>query len=316
LYGGECGFSEAEDKYTCICPKGRSGENCETGVVSNLEDYNGPCYRDSDCGMNGLCVRSHDAKATESSGINTKITQCLCPLGWGGDNCEATCGSLNCQHGSSCRFDDPEDITHANDYTEAGAYCECTGDKYKGRECEIQVEKCPGTNGMECLYGGQCVGSQEDGDVDFYNCACPPSRMGSRCEKANPNYSKKSPFANPPPDLYSRPEVASKAKMDPSDPNFIIVGVVVLVFLLFVPAILFLLGKNRRRRLRKQNAVVESLDDTTEATDNVAKTNGNDDVPPAVEQEQEIFDYDTAGVVDVNLDENEPVPLPKDKEIV
>jgi len=317
LYGGECGFSEGEEKYTCICPKGRSGEHCETGEVSTIEDYNGACFRDSDCGNSGLCVRSHDAKATESSGINTKVTQCLCPLGWGGDNCEIRCGSLNCQHGSSCRFDDPDDITHANDYAEAGAYCECKDDNYKGRECEIMVTKCPGTNGMECLYGGQCIGSQEDEDVDFYTCACPPSRMGSRCEKANPNYSKQSPFGEAVSDLNNGPTIASKGQMDPMDPNLIVVGVVVLLFLLFVPAILFLLGKNKRRRLRKQNTSVEEiLDDTTETTDGVSKMNGNDAVPPAGEQEQEIFDYDTAGVVDVNLDENEAVPLPKDKEIV
>ena len=31
---------------------------------------------------------------------------------------------------------------------------------------------------------------------------------------------------------------------------------------------------------------------------------------------EDIFDYDTDGVVNVNLDENEPVELPKDKQIV
>ena len=39
--------------------------------------------------------------------------------------------------------------------------------------------------------------------------------------------------------------------------------------------------------------------------------NGNGEV-----DSEEMFDYDSNGVVDVNLDETEPVPLPKDKQIV
>merc|ERR1719157_31371 len=35
---------------------------------------------------------------------------------------------------------------------------------------------------MDCLYGGSCVGSEDDTDEDFYTCACPSNREGKHCE--------------------------------------------------------------------------------------------------------------------------------------
>jgi len=61
-----------------------------------------------------------------------------------------------------------------------------------------------------------------------------------------------------------------------------------------------------------------SLDDAFSGGDKETEgssTNLND----SIEQDQDgedIFDYDTQGVVDVNLDECEPVALSKDKQIV
>ena len=327
LYGGECVvFDESSEEYKCECPKNRSGKNCEIGVVSTIEDYNGPCYNDEDCEHGGLCIRDHDSEATEETGMETKTTQCLCSLGWGGDNCETSCDTLNCQHGSSCRFPSADDISHANDSPEDGAFCECP-DNYKGRECEIAFQTCPGSDVMECLYGGQCIGSQEDGDGDFYNCACPAGRLGSRCEIIDYDYKPSKGDST-----YTEMKPPSSSSSSDAQyrigPNIVVVTMSVLVVLLAIPFMLLLCRRNRLRKnaANAQVSASECLDDgfsaTTESTDskvndkghsngNSAVTNGNGE--PASD---DIFDYDTDGVVNVNLDENEPVLLSKDKQIV
>lgn len=328
LYGGDCViFDEFSEEYKCYCPNGRSGDNCENGLASTIEDYNGACYQDEDCFNGGLCISNHDAKGTEETGMQTKTTQCLCSLGWGGDNCEYRCNTLNCQHGSSCRFPSADDITHANDSKEDGAFCECQ-DNYKGRECEIGVQKCPGSNSMECLYGGQCIGSQEYGDGDFYTCACLGGRMGDHCEKIDYDYK---PFNDDKVYTSTTPSSSSNNSfLDQAEvlgPNIIIVSFSVLAFLMVIPVTLIFCRSHRQRKnaANVQQSVLECLDDgfdgtasaTTETTDSKdngnGATNGNGKGKPASE---DIFDYDTDGVVNVNLDENEPVLLSKDKQIV
>jgi len=324
LFGGECVYSDDLGGYGCDCPKGRSGLNCEQGQISTLEDYNGPCFSDADCDNGGLCTRIHDAKTTAATGMNTKTTQCLCPLGWGGDNCESRCDSLNCQHGSSCRFADP-DIDHANDSSSNGSYCACS-ESYKGRECEIAVNKCPGSNGMECLYGGTCIGSEEDTDGDFYTCACPPGRMGDQCEFADPSSGNASPSAGSIPSGV-KPKPALKLSGKELDENILIVSMAVLVFLLFIPVTLCLLRKNRIKKeleRERQEAALGDMGDKDIASDTNGEssvtTNGESsssvETPNVDAVSEDIFDYDTEGVVNVNLDENEPVELPKDKQIV
>lgn len=314
LYGGSCTFREESNEYGCACTKGRSGKYCETGVVSSIEDYNGACNADADCQHGGLCVRSHDAETTEKTDMLSKTTKCLCPIGWGGSNCETRCNSLKCQHGSTCRFNDG-DVTHANDTPEANAYCECPNDSYKGKECEIAVVKCPGDNGMECLYGGECIGSQEDEDGDLYSCACPPGRTGVRCEQKDPNYR---PFL-PSPDRgqYKPPAIATSQSARDIDMNILVVGTVSLAFLLFVPCTIYFLGRNRRRKEAAKATIAESsIDDgsiPTEQNGDDAAANGS---PANGVHSEDIFDYDGEGVVNVSLDETEPVALGKDKQIV
>ena len=173
MYGGLCEISIdsaniANSKYICRCPTGRDGPQCENGITSStIQDYNGPCYVDDDCDNQGICSEKHDAQTTEETGMTTKITYCQCKSGYGGDNCELSCDSLKCQHGSSCRFHSTTagDVTHANDETETGAYCDCISSYsvdtvknsmqlYKGQECEIELKICPdrGDNELECLY--------------------------------------------------------------------------------------------------------------------------------------------------------------------
>lgn len=198
LWGGECvaeDEDEAENYYTCECPVGRYGASCEKEAGINprpdqdaIANVIGLCRDDGDCNNGGLCVLSHDVENTAAMGVTTKRSQCLCTLGWGGDACEIPCRTLSCQHGSSCRFA-AEDVSHANDATEAGAYCACDAARFKGQECEIAVQKCPGLGGVECLYGGECI-PERPGELaaEIYTCACPPGRMGARCETLDPEY--------------------------------------------------------------------------------------------------------------------------------
>lgn len=323
LFGGECVEDEnASKKYTCDCPKNRSGEYCESGVQSTIEDYNGTCNEDDDCFNGGLCIKEHDAKKTEETGMLTKQTHCLCKTDFGGDNCEFKCESLECQHGSSCRFSSSEDITHANDSTESGAFCDCKDDHYKGRECEIAVQKCPGTFGMECLYGGSCVGPLDDRDGNFYTCDCPTGRKGTFCEMVD---TYKAPTAPPKTNFggnsnFSSPNKntgmsTSNMSESQSAPSIVLISVIVSAFLLVVPLTLILLRRNRYRRNAESNkTVADTIDGASATTDdilNVGGANAGQNVGG-----EDIFDYDTEGVVDVKLDENEPVELPKDKQIV
>jgi len=306
LYGGTCVFREEENEYGCACPDGRSGAYCEAGTDSTIEDYNGACYEDGDCLNGGLCVRKHDAETTAATNMVTKETKCICSLGWGGDNCEFRCTSLSCQHGSTCRFKQ-DDITHDNDSGEAGAYCDCPDNKYKGMECEIKVEKCPGDDDMECLYGGQCIGSEEDADGNFYNCACPPGRIGVHCEKIDALYNPYSSGNNAP---YTPPTITTQASRRDIDQNIVTVAIVSLIFLFVAPCTVFFLGRHRRRKAAAKETVADSVEEQAPTPPVEEEANGK------AAQSEDIFDYDGEGVVNINLDENEPVLLPKDKQIV
>ena len=303
LWGGTCVDNEGD--WICECPAGRSGDSCEAGADSTIDDYNGPCYQDSECQNEGLCVRSHDAEESAKTGMNSKITQCLCPLGFGGDNCEHRCESLNCQHGSSCRFHSGEEISHANDSPDNGAFCDCTDLSFKGKECEIAFVKCP--DGLECLYGGSCIGSESDEDANVYSCACPAGFTGTQCEIRDQSISSGSGLNT------GGSNTGGFKQRLATDVNIFVVTVCVVVFLCFVPAVLFVL-KRRRDKIRAELAVggleLKEFDAEFEAT---TESNGNGTDSGV---EEELFDYDGDGVVNVDLNDSEPVPLPKDKQIV
>jgi len=205
LYGGKCTMDLDEQtllsiqRVYCTCPAGRSGDVCQIGTISTIQDYNGSCRDDTDCQNGGLCVHKHDADTTAQTGMDTKFTYCHCKAGFGGETCEQKCDSLGCQHGSSCRFHTVDNVDSASakdPSTEPGAYCDCdnTGlkgnglndGKFKGLECEIEVERCPPSPlspTWECLYGGTCVGSEDDaGHDNLWSCSCPKHREGKQCE--------------------------------------------------------------------------------------------------------------------------------------
>jgi hypothetical protein len=230
---------------------------------------------------------------------------------------------LNCQHGSSCRFPSVDDITHANDTPEAGAYCDCADSPFKGKECEVAFTKCP--DGTECLYGGQCIGSEEDDDnADEYQCACPPGRMGMQCEKMDHTWKGDDNAYTP----HSTHTVGA-SQMD-VDPSILGVSIAAGLILAIIPIVLLCLKRNREKQKSAVNDIANEClhdleDTTTAASETDSKTNGNgtnghtangNGVSNGEVHKDDYFDYDNDGVVNVDLDETEAVPLPKDKQIV
>jgi len=350
LYGGECKLDDGDggESYHCSCTKGRSGNVCQTGTSSDIQDYNGSCLADSDCGKNGLCIHKHDAKTTEATGMTTKNTYCQCSSGYGGDNCELNCDSLRCQHGSSCRFHKADDVTHANDKSDGGSYCDCgnTGidgkndGKYKGLECEIEVQVCPSADGgsgtnkeqtMECLYGGSCVGSQDDTDGNFYNCDCPINRMGTHCEILDPkmaNNNNKEVYGggktnNNNSIIQNNNDVLlSQEQKIPT--NVIVYGLFVIFFsivIIVLGLMMYTKSKRQKQNLESQRAVSESLDDTFNGNDDKEeeeKEKNNEDLDGGIVDDG-FYDSNSGGdsgdnndddIVNVNLDDDEP-PHPK-----
>jgi len=343
-------MNDGGESYHCSCTKGRFGDVCQSGTTSDIQDYNGSCLADSECGSNGLCIHKHDSKITEETGMATKNTYCQCSSGYGGDNCELDCDSLRCQHGSSCRFHKADDVTHANDKSDGGAYCDCgnTGidgkkdGKYKGLECEIEVQVCPGAGGdtnkeqrMECLYGGSCVGSQDDTDGNFYNCDCPTSRMGTHCEiidvkEANINnkevYGGGKTNNN---NIIQNNNDVLLSQQQKIPTNVIVYGSFVVLFLIVIIVLgLIMCMKSKRRKQnlesqRSQNAISESLDEIFNDTDNkeVKIESNNEDLDGGIVNDGFYNSNgdgggggdnkdDTEGIVNVNLDDDEP-PHPK-----
>jgi len=308
LNGGKCVPSgDPVDSYSCDCPDGWSGKSCEAGQQSTIVDWNGACNVNTDCLNGGLCIRDHDAKTTQETGMVTKQTHCLCTASWGGDNCEFECNSLTCQHGSSCRFRDPDD-----DAIVAGAYCDCKSDMYAGKECEIPVQKCPGTNMMECFHGGICVPSEES---DFYFCSCPPGRKGERCEIQDNTVNPLNPSSgfgnNNSNNLSSNSNEVSSTSSAVPTPVAILTGLTLSMTLIALATFVFF-----HKRGGKRSAALEGgVEDFTNGGDK--STNESDGFNVTIEEGdigEDVFDYDTNGVVDVNLDE--PVELATGKQLV
>jgi hypothetical protein len=295
LYGGVCEISVdstniQNSKYICRCPNGRNGTNCENGTTSSIKDYNGPCFDDDDCNNQGICADKHDAATTEETGMTTKTKYCQCKSGYGGDNCELSCDSLKCQHGSSCRFHSATatDATHANDETDTGAYCDCIGSYsvdtaknniqlYKGQECEIELKICPGDNKMECLYGGSCVGSQDDTDGDFYTCDCPPNRIGKHCEIYG--YTNENNVINNNNNDVIVSSSSSSADTRTNNTKVLASGALIVLssIIIIIVGVMFFTKRRRAKNLQasQRAAAADALDDSFNNNNN--NNNNNDD---------------------------------------
>ncbi|KAL1131528.1 hypothetical protein AAG570_011145, partial [Ranatra chinensis] len=140
--GGTC-FNTGQGSYTCACPAGYTGTDCETKIDGCSHN---PCRN------GGTCV--------DSAGGYT----CRCSRQWGGTHCETvavTCGDLPCQNGATC-----EDNS-------GGYKCSCPPG-FSGQECQHEIDYCADT---PCQNGGSCTPL-----LGSYTCACPTGFVGHRCQ--------------------------------------------------------------------------------------------------------------------------------------
>ncbi|XP_035660544.1 neurogenic locus notch homolog protein 1-like isoform X2 [Branchiostoma floridae] len=134
---------DGQDRYTCDCPPGWEGRNCEREINKCASS---PCKNNATC---------HGGQYEFS---------CHCAAGWEGKTCEIStdeCVSSPCQNFGLC-----EDRHH-------GYTCVCEPG-WEGLHCEIEVNEClpnPCQNSGEChdLQGG-------------YRCDCQPGWEGPHCE--------------------------------------------------------------------------------------------------------------------------------------
>ncbi|KAM9812844.1 delta-like protein C isoform 2-T2 [Syngnathus typhle] len=135
--------------YTCRCPPGYAGSNCE--MKANRCSSN-------PCANGGECVDSGSDQADAAA--------CRCRPGFAGPRCQTNvddCASNPCRNAGTCA-DGVADFT-----------CTCALG-FGGKDCSLRSSPC---DRFPCLNGGRCF-AHFSGPV----CQCPPGFMGARCEDA------------------------------------------------------------------------------------------------------------------------------------
>ncbi|XP_061084595.1 protein delta homolog 2 [Conger conger] len=149
--GATC-FTNDSGDYSCFCPEGFHGKNCEMKT--------GPCQRTrSPCKNGGLCE--------DSNGFAPELS-CRCLAGFVGARCEEDvddCLMRPCANGASC-------VDGVNRFS-----CECPAG-FSGRFCTVNDDDCAG---RPCRNGGRCLDR-----VAAFQCLCPPGFDGPTCEGATP----------------------------------------------------------------------------------------------------------------------------------
>ncbi|KAJ8250585.1 hypothetical protein COCON_G00225070 [Conger conger] len=149
--GATC-FTNDSGDYSCFCPEGFHGKNCEMKT--------GPCQRTrSPCKNGGLCE--------DSNGFAPELS-CRCLAGFVGARCEEDvddCLMRPCANGASC-------VDGVNRFS-----CECPAG-FSGRFCTVNDDDCAG---RPCRNGGRCLDR-----VAAFQCLCPPGFDGPTCEGPAP----------------------------------------------------------------------------------------------------------------------------------
>ncbi|XP_071506100.1 uncharacterized protein [Diadema antillarum] len=198
LNGGSC--IDGNSSYTCQCPPGYTGINCETDVD---ECSSAPCQHDGTCidlinGFSCNCTERYEGAMCQdvvdfccsqpclndgTCSLSESGYNCSCSYGFEGENCEIDideCLTADCMNGGTC-IDQP-----------GGYVCNCTS-AYTGVRCEHDFNECvsdPCLNGGSCFHGiGQalyfchCVDGWEGNDCqqEINECASNPCQNGGTC---------------------------------------------------------------------------------------------------------------------------------------
>ncbi|XP_059167106.1 sushi, von Willebrand factor type A, EGF and pentraxin domain-containing protein 1-like [Physella acuta] len=217
LHGGNC--SHDNETYTCACPLGWTGRDCEVAV-----DY---CNQSNPCHNNGSCINLWDQSF------------CRCLPGTGGDTCE---NATDLCH----KFNDSLCVDGTCQSTNGSAQCDCS-EGSAGQSCELEKNWCnldlglcthgtcvlnntqfycdcaSGQSGVEggcvadlcstCLDPSNCHVYVDASGVPTPGCMCPPDQVavGKECKVVNGDF-----------DLGFTKELAEKKKYVTSQNGFTI----------------------------------------------------------------------------------------------
>ncbi|KAI3363575.1 hypothetical protein L3Q82_012165 [Scortum barcoo] len=147
LNGATC-VMEDSGEYTCLCPEGFYGRNCQLKA--------GPCHqRRSPCKNGGLC---------EDADGFAEVLTCRCLAGFTGPRCETNvddCLMKPCANGATC-------LDGVNRFS-----CLCPSG-FTGRFCTVNLDDCAS---RPCLHAGRCLDR-----AGGFHCVCQPGYTGTTCE--------------------------------------------------------------------------------------------------------------------------------------
>lgn len=169
FHGGKCTERDNQRSYTCECPAGYTGLNCEKKVdkCTSLQCTNGK--------TSSVCTSTVDPEgrynpvvvcsAGGHCAVHGNLRFCSCRSGFTGLRCEINineCARHPCANGSTC-------VDRINDYT-----CICPLG-FTGRHCDRPSDRCAS---WTCLNGGTCT----TGTKGRPSCICPAHYSGPQCQ--------------------------------------------------------------------------------------------------------------------------------------